>query len=232
VSPPLAFGLVVVVGYLLGSIPSGLLIGRWLRGVDVRTIGSGRTGATNVMRSLGARGFAFTFAADAGKAIAAVLIARAMASGALGTGIAGGIAGAAALLGEPGDPAISALTLAESAAAVAAIVGHNWPVYIGFRGGRGVSCALGSILMLYWPGALLGLIVFGVLLKLTRYVSLGSIVGTLAGLVVALVAVATGAQPPVLAGFALATAVIVVGSHRDNIERLFAGTERKIGQRA
>ena len=62
-SPPLAFGLVVVVGYLLGSIPSGLLIGRWLRGVDVRTIGSGRTGATNVMRSLGARGFALTFAA-------------------------------------------------------------------------------------------------------------------------------------------------------------------------
>lgn len=207
-TPAVAVGLSVVVGYLLGSIPSGLLIGRWLRGVDIRAYGSGRTGATNAMRSLGIRGFALTFAADAAKAIASVLVARAIA----GTVVDG--------------------TLAGAVAAVAAIVGHNWPLYIGFRGGRGVACSFGSILMLYWPGALLGLVVFGVLLKLTRYVSLGSIVGTLTGLVAALVAVAVGAQPPVLAAFAVAAAAIVIGSHKDNIERLLAGTERKIGQRA
>jgi len=207
-TPAVAVGLSVVVGYLLGSIPSGLLIGRWLRGVDIRAYGSGRTGATNAMRSLGIRGFALTFAADAAKAIASVLLARAIA----GTVVDG--------------------TLASAVAAVAAIVGHNWPLYIGFRGGRGVACSFGSILMLYWPGALLGLVVFGVLLKLTRYVSLGSIVGTLTGLVAALVAVAVGAQPPVLAAFAVAAAAIVIGSHKDNIERLLAGTERKIGQRA
>ncbi len=207
-TPAVAVGLSVVVGYLLGSIPSGLLIGRWLRGVDIRAYGSGRTGATNAMRSLGIRGFALTFAADAAKAIASVLLARAIA----GTVVDG--------------------TLAGAVAAVAAIVGHNWPLYIGFRGGRGVACSFGSILMLYWPGALLGLVVFGVLLKLTRYVSLGSIVGTLTGLVAALVAVAVGAQPPVLAAFAVAAAAIVIGSHKDNIERLLAGTERKIGQRA
>lgn len=207
-TPAVAVGLSVVVGYLLGSIPSGLLIGRWLRGVDIRAYGSGRTGATNAMRSLGIRGFALTFAADAAKAIASVLLARAIA----GTVVDG--------------------TLASAVAAVAAIVGHNWPLYIVFRGGRGVACSFGSILMLYWPGALLGLVVFGVLLKLTRYVSLGSIVGTLTGLVAALVAVAVGAQPPVLAAFAVAAAAIVIGSHKDNIERLLAGTERKIGQRA
>jgi glycerol-3-phosphate acyltransferase PlsY len=207
-TPALATASVAVVGYLLGSIPSGLLFGHWLRGVDIRAYGSGRTGATNAMRSLGARGFALTFAADAGKAVVAVLLARVIAG------------------------AVVDVTLAGSVAAVAAIVGHNWPLYIGFRGGRGVSCSFGSILMLYWPGALLGLVVFGVLLKLTRYVSLGSIVGTLAGLAAALVAVATGAEPPVLAGFAVAAAAIVIGSHKDNIERLLAGTERKIGQRA
>jgi len=207
-TPAVAVGLSAVVGYLLGSIPSGLLIGRWLRGVDIRAYGSGRTGATNAMRSLGIRGFALTFAADSAKAIASVLLARAIA----GTVVDG--------------------TLASAVAAVAAIVGHNWPLYIGFRGGRGVACSFGSILMLYWPGALLGLVVFGVLLKLTRYVSLGSIVGTLTGLVAALVAVAVGAQPPVLAAFAVAAAAIVIGSHKDNIERLLAGTERKIGQRA
>jgi glycerol-3-phosphate acyltransferase PlsY len=196
----------VALAYLLGAIPSGLLIGRWLRGVDIRQVGSGRTGATNAMRSLGARGFALTFAADAGKAIAAVLIARALA----------------------GDGSL----VAESLAAIAAIVGHNWSIYIRFGGGRGVACSFGAMLMLFWPGALVGLVAFAVLMGATRYVSLGSIAGTLVGLVATLVAVATGSAPPALAAFAVVTAVVVIGSHRDNIGRLLAGTERKIGQRA
>jgi glycerol-3-phosphate acyltransferase PlsY len=196
-----------VVGYLLGSIPSGLLIGRWLAGVDIRQYGSGRTGATNAMRSLGARGFALTFAADAGKAIVAVLIAR-------------------ALVGEAPGPLV-----AEAVAAVAAIVGPNWSIYIGFHGGRGVATSFGAMLMLYWPGALIGLVAAGILMGTTRYVSLGSLGGTIVGLAVAAGAVLTGAQPPVLAEFALAVAALVVWQHRDNIQRLLAGTERRIGQR-
>jgi glycerol-3-phosphate acyltransferase PlsY len=208
VSPALALALSAVVGYLLGAIPSGLLIGRWLGGVDIRQHGSGRTGATNAMRSLGARGFALTFVADAGKAILAVLIARALTGGADGTAVA------------------------ESVAAIAAIVGHNWSLYIGFGGGRGVACSFGAMLMLFWPGALIGLVAAAAFIATTRYVSLGSIAGTIVGLVATLVEVALGMLPVALAAFALATAALVISSHRDNIARLLAGTERKIGRRA
>jgi acyl phosphate:glycerol-3-phosphate acyltransferase len=194
-----------LIGYLLGSIPSGLLIGRWLGGLDIRQYGSGRTGATNAMRSLGARGFALTFAADAGKAILAVLIARTLVGAAL-------------------DPLVAAV------AAVAAVVGHNWSIYIRFGGGRGVATSFGGMLMLYWPGALVGLAAAAILIGATRYVSLGSLGGTIVGLVVVIGAVLTGAQPPALAGFALAVAALVIWQHRDNIQRLMAGTERRIGQ--
>jgi glycerol-3-phosphate acyltransferase PlsY len=176
--------------------------------VDIREHGSGRTGATNAMRSLGARGFALTFAADAGKAAVAILVARWLAGDAWGTVIPGTLAG------------------------IAAIVGHNWSIYIRFKGGRGVACSFGSISMLFWPGAILGLLVFAILLKLTRYVSLGSLGGTLFGLFATLVGVVVGWVSPILAAFAIATAAIVIASHHDNIKRLLAGTERKIGQRA
>jgi glycerol-3-phosphate acyltransferase PlsY len=193
-----------VAGYLLGAIPTGYLLGRWLAGVDLRTHGSGSTGATNTMRVLGAKGFVATLVLDVLKAAAAILLARALGTGDVGACLA----------------------------AIAAIVGHNWSVFIGFSGGRGVACSLGAMLMLYWPGALIGLVAFGVLTYATRYVSLGSIVGTLVGLVATLIAVSQGAGPEPVAWFALVTALIVIVQHRGNIARLLAGTERKIGQRA
>ena len=193
-----------VAGYLLGAIPTGYLLGRWLAGVDLRTHGSGSTGATNTMRVLGAKGFAATLVLDVAKAAAAILLARALGTGDVGACLA----------------------------AIAAIVGHNWSVFIGFAGGRGVACSLGTMLLLYWPGALIGLVAGGVLIYATRYISLGSIVGTLVGLVATLVAVTQGAGPEPVAWFALATAAIVIVQHRGNIARLLAGTERKIGQRA
>jgi glycerol-3-phosphate acyltransferase PlsY len=204
----LALLLVVVVGYLLGSTPSGYLLGRWLAGVDLRQHGSGSTGATNTMRVLGARGFALTFLADVLKAAAAIVVARTLVGDALGPSVA------------------------ECLAAIAAIVGHNWSLFIGFAGGRGVACSVGAMLLLYWPGALVGLIAAALLIYLTRYVSLGSIAGTLIGLIVTLMAVAQGVRPGALGLFALATAVLVIAQHRGNIARLRAGTERKIGQRA
>jgi len=207
-SDALATAAVVVAGYLLGSIPSGYLLGRWLAGVDLRQYGSGSTGATNTMRVLGARGFALTFVADALKAAAAILLARALVGDALGPSVA------------------------ECLAAIAAIVGHNWSVFIGFSGGRGVACSVGAMLLLYWPGALVGLIAAAILIYVTRYVSLGSIAGTVIGLVATLLAVGQGLRPPALGLFAVATAILVLVQHRGNIARLLAGTERKIGQRA
>jgi glycerol-3-phosphate acyltransferase PlsY len=159
------------------------------------------------MRSLGARGFALTFAADAGKAVLAALIAR-------------------TLVGEALDPLV-----AQAVAVVAAIVGHNWSIYIGFGGGRGVATSFGGMLMLYWPGALVALVAAAILIGATRYVSLGSLGGTIVGLAVAIGAVLSGAQPPILAEFALAVAALVIWQHRDNIQRLLAGKERRIGQR-
>jgi glycerol-3-phosphate acyltransferase PlsY len=193
-----------VAGYLLGAIPTGYLLGRWLAGVDLRTHGSGSTGATNTMRVLGARGFAATLLLDVAKAAAAILLARALGAGDVG----------------------------ECLAAIAAIVGHNWSVFIGFSGGRGVACAVGAMLLLYWPGALIGVVAAAALIYATRYVSLGSIAGTVLGLIATLFAVGQGALPQPVALFALATALIVIVQHRGNIGRLLAGTERKIGQRA
>lgn len=203
----LQLAVAAVVAYLLGSIPSGLLIGRWLGGVDIRQYGSGRTGATNAMRSLGAKGFALTFAADAAKAAGAALIARALVGDQLGGAVP------------------------EAVAAFAAIVGHNWSIYIGFGGGRGVAASFGAMLMLYWPGAVVGLVACAILIAATRYVSLGSIVGTVVGLVAAVAAVLAGGQPTALALFAVATGALVIVQHRDNIARLLAGTERRLGQR-
>jgi glycerol-3-phosphate acyltransferase PlsY len=193
-----------VAGYLLGAIPTGYLLGRWLAGVDLREHGSGSTGATNTMRVLGARGFAATLRLDVAKAASAILLARALGAGEIG----------------------------ECLAAIAAIVGHNWSAFIGFSGGRGVACSIGAMLLLYWPGALIGIFAAAALIYATRYVSLGSIAGTILGLIATLVAVGQGALPQPVALFALATAAIVIVQHRGNIGRLLAGTERKIGQRA
>jgi glycerol-3-phosphate acyltransferase PlsY len=196
-----------VAGYLLGAIPWGYVLARVIAGVDLRATGSGSTGATNTMRVLGAKGFAAVFVLDAAKAAAPILLAGAIA---------------------PTD----LVPVATCLAAIAAIVGHNWSVFIGFAGGRGVACSFGAMLMLYWPGAVIGLIAGVLLIFATRYVSLGSIAGTLVGLVVTLAVVGQGALPQPVALFAVATAAIVIVQHRGNIGRLLAGTERKIGQRA
>ena len=207
-SPYLTIAAAIVLGYVLGSIPSGVLIGRWLKGIDIRDYGSGRSGATNAMRSLGAKGFIMTFVADAAKAMAAVLLGR-------------------MLLGDIVDA-----TLAGSIPAIAAILGHNWSMFLRFGGGRGVASSFGAMLLLFWPGALVGLLTAGLLIATTKYVSLGSILGTVVGLMATLVGVALQPSGPGLIVFGVVTAVLVIVQHRDNIARLLAGTERKIGQRA
>jgi glycerol-3-phosphate acyltransferase PlsY len=201
----LSYLLVGLGAYLLGGIPTGLLVARRYRSVDLLKHGSGRTGTTNVLRTLGWKAAGAVFLGDFAKGVAAIGVARMIA---------------------PGDP------MADLIAGLGALVGHNYSPYIGFKGGRGVAAGLGTLLVVA-PVALLVVAVVGVsVIALTRYVSLGSILGSCAAPLVLLVLVLTLGQPQPHLAYALAGALFVVASHRDNIGRLLRGTERKLGERA
>ena len=197
--------LAALLGYLIGAIPSGVMIGR-LRGVDPRAAGSGRTGTTNALRTLG-------------PALAAVVLLLDVAKGAVAV-----LAGAWV-----GETVGAADAWPSALAGVAAVLGHVRSVFIGFGGGRGVATGGGAMLVLA-PLALLAAIpVFLLLVWRTRYVSLGSIGAAVAlPLGVALLYSLGRAGVEAALAAALIGAVVIV-AHRDNIERLRAGTERKLG---
>jgi len=200
---------VAVVGYLAGAIPIGWIVGKLLRGVDVRDYGSGATGATNVLRTLGPRPFLFVLVADALKAYIPVL--------------------AIWYIFEPHEGATAAQNL-QATAAVAAIIGHDWPVYIGFRGGRGVAATYGAFAAMLFPLSV-GLVVAAILIVLTfRYMSLMSLTTVPLGGIALLVLALTGIVPYAYAVFGGLAAVLVLLRHRANIQRLLAGTEPKIGR--
>lgn len=199
--------LAAILGYFLGAIPFGLLIGRWTRGIDLRAHGSHRTGATNALRTLGVRAAAGVFVLDVAKGVAAVLVAR-------------------LLFG--GDPMVE---WAAALAGLAAIVGHNWSVFIGFTGGRGVATSAGALgAMTPWTLVILLPIVFAVMWR-TRYVSLGSIVGAVGAPIITAFLAGIGWAPVQALAYALASGALVTVAHADNIGRLRAGTERRIGQK-
>ena len=208
----------VPAGYLVGSIPFGLLVGL-ARGVDVRRAGSGNIGATNVGRLLGGRFFALVFVLDVLKGMVPVLAA-------------GGVLGFRAR-----DPLGYVLWLSVG---FAAVLGHMFSVFLGFRGGKGVATSTGLTLGL-WPyytlPGLLAAGVWGVAFWRTRIVSLGSILGAIAfplayaALGLLLWRDRLSAQWPLLA-FAVLVAVLIVFRHRSNIARLRAGTEHRFGKRA
>ena len=190
-----------ILAYLLGSIPFGYLIVRWQRGIDVRSTGSGGTGATNVMRNLGIIGFVATFLLDLGKGIAAVLFASRL------TG---------------GDPRWIA------ASSVAAIMGHCFPVWLKFRGGKGVATGVGVFIALAPVQVALVLIIFAIVVAIWRYISLGSIVATAAFPIV--VYLMKRPPLPIVLG-AAGGAIIIISMHHANIGRLISGTESKVGQK-
>ena len=195
--------------YLLGAVPTGLVVGL-LRGVDVRRHGSGRTGATNVLRLLGWRLAVMVLVADVAKGAVAVLLARGLLTG----------------YGE------TARLSGEVLAALAAIVGHNWSIYIKGHGGRGVTPAMGTLAVIS-PITLLASLPAGVLLiLLTDMVSVGSLTGTLTALGIFLALVATGQKAALYALYGIPAAGLIVFQHRDNIWRILRGTERRIGVRA
>jgi glycerol-3-phosphate acyltransferase PlsY len=194
----------LLVGYLLGSIPSGYLAGRWLAGLDIRQEGSGSTGATNVLRVVGKGPALAVFLVDVLKGAAAVLLAKAVL-----------------------DPLGCGVVLA----GLAALAGHIWPVWLGWKGGKAVATGLGMLLGLTWPVGLACFGIFLTVLSLSRIVSLASVVAALA---LPLLMLGWFADQNLTPGWpylslALLTTVLVVWRHRTNIARLLAGTEPKLG---
>ncbi len=192
-----------VIGYLLGSIPGGYVMGRLTRGIDVRDYGSGKTGATNAMRTLSLWAVLGVLVIDIGKAAAAVSIARVLSDSAWAQALAG----------------------------MGAFAGHVWPLYLGFRGGRGVSAAYGSLLAMNPLASLALLPVALLIIAVTRYMSLMSIsMAPIAAALFLALAIA-GVLPYAYAVYGIVVAAMIVILHHDNIRRLLLGTERKIGQR-
>jgi len=219
-------------GYLLGSIPTGWLAGHWLAGLDIRSQGSGSTGATNVLRVLGKGPALAVFLVDVLKGTAAVLLARYLLETGLG-GAAGTLNSGLAIpgLAIPGlaDPGL--VDWAVVAAGLAALAGHIWPIWLGGKGGKAVATGLGMLLGLAWPVGLASFGVFLAVLSLSRVVSLSSVVAALAlPLLMAAWSAPTGLRPAYMA-LAVLTTLLVVWRHRANLQRLWAGTEPRLGQK-
>ena len=198
------FALFAAIGYLLGSIPFGLIAGRMFARVDVREHGSRVTGATNVLRTVGVRAAAAVLVLDMGKTILAVLLARTFTTS---VGV-------------------------ETAAALAAILGHNWPLYLGFRGGRGTAPGWGGLLVLSPIAGLVASAVGLLSVAVSRYVSLGSMLGATSGAATLIVLSVTDVETLPYVWYGSIGASIIVVRHKENIRRLLKGEERKLGESA
>lgn len=194
--------LLVAIAYVAGSIPVGVMVARYSGGPDPRSIGSGRTGGTNALRALGRKWAAVVVAGDLLKGAGPVLIAR---------------------WATNGD------ALAEVACAFAAVVGASRSVFLGFGGGRGVGTGVGTMLVIQPLAVILAAPVFVIAILITRYVSLGSLLGSAAMFPAMLLiwAVASGAVPPAYLVWAAVGPALIWLAHADNIDRLIHGTERK-----
>ena len=192
---------VVVFSYLVGSLSWGYMLLRWRLGMDVREFGSGRTGMSNVLRTGGGKAAAVVLALDIAKGVVVVVLAREV----VGT------------------------HLAEVVAALVVLVGHNWPVFLGFRGGRGILTALGGLSMMTPVPAAVATAIFLLTTFGSRYISLGSIVGVLAGAATLVGLALAGWYSSTYMYFAGGAAVMIIWQHRDNIQRLINGNERRLG---
>jgi acyl phosphate:glycerol-3-phosphate acyltransferase len=191
--------LLIAVGYGLGSIPTGLLIARWQKGVDIRQHGSGNIGMTNVLRAVGKGPAVLTLVGDLAKGLIPVLLARAWLTSPWAIGLV----------------------------ALAAVVGHLYPLFAGFHGGKGVATTLGVFIPLLPGPLLIAFVVWAACVAFRRQVSLGSLVAAAS---LPMVALLWGAPAAYILDALLAAALIWY-RHRENIERLLAGTEPTIGQR-
>ena len=198
----LIWAVLIVLGYLAGSIPVGVLVARVSGGPDPRTVGSGRTGGTNALRALGRRWAALVVAGDLAKGALPVLLTRLVTNG---------------------D------SIAEVLVAAACVAGSVRSVFLRFAGGRGVGTGVGTMLVIQPLAVILAAPVFFLVILATRYVSLGSLLGSAAMFPATLLiwAVASGWVPPAYLIWAAVGPVLIWLAHADNIDRLIHGTERK-----
>lgn len=196
---------VAVIAYLIGSINSSILISKAVTGKDIRTSGSGNAGATNMLRTMGKKYAVITLVIDILKGVVALLLAKLAIN-------------------------LGAFTSATYIAGVAVVLGHNFPVFFGFKGGKGVATSLGVVLLLDWKIGLITLVVALAVMAISKYVSLGSITAAVIFMVLQIVAMA------VTDSFDIARliCVLILGGlliirHRANIARLANGTENKLG---
>ena len=193
----------LLLGYLLGSIPSGFLAGQWCKGIDLRTIGSGSTGATNVLRNVGKGPALAVFFVDVAKGAAAVLLARSL------------------------NPTSALIDWIQVLAGLAALAGHIWPVWLGFKGGKAVATGFGMFLGLAWPVGLACFGMFMAVFSISRIVSLASVVAAVSLPLL----MAAGSDSNANLVVALVAMLLVLWRHRSNIQRLINGTEPQVGQK-
>lgn len=202
--------LCLAIGYVFGLFQTGYIYGR-MHGIDIRDHGSGNAGSTNMLRTLGTKAGLITFAGDCIKCILAVVLTR-------------------TLFGKSHEDILPLLAFY---AAAGTILGHNYPFYLKFRGGKGIAATAGLVLSFNWIMAVLGIIVFFTTFFVTHYVSLGSLL-VYVGIMIELVVLGQSgyfhmsqAHLLELYGVALVLAVLAFWKHRENIKRLMNGTERK-----
>lgn len=198
------YAVVLPVAYMLGSIPWGYMVLSLRRGVDIRDYGSGRTGMSNVLRTAGGKIAALVLFLDLSKGMLAVFIAREI----IGTDVS------------------------EVAVGLIVLIGHNWPIFLGFRGGRGIATGLGSLTLMVPVAAVIGAVAFIPITLLSRYLSLGSILGVVISCLVVVGLALLGLYSPTYMVYAVMAAAIIIWQHRDNIYRILNGTERRLGNPA
>ena len=201
------FFLIFFVSYLLGSIPTGFLIGKYLKKIDLRTIGSGSTGATNVLRNVGKWPALFVFIIDVGKGLIAVIIAKEFANQ---------------------DLIDSNQGYMEVLAGISAISGHIWPIWLKGKGGKAVATGLGMFLALSWKVGLASFGIFLLVLAKSKFVSLSSISAAILLPIFMFFYVGNFTNPYFY--ISLIVALLVIWKHRTNINRLLNGKESKINQ--
>lgn len=203
-----------LLGYVLGSLPSGVIVS-WLFGrTDPRVHGSGKTGATNVLRTLGPLPALLVALLDGSKGAAAILLVH----------------GLVFPTGPAHTGGVDIQGYVETLTGLAALLGHNYSLFIGFKGGRGVMTGAGGLIVMSPLAALIGFVCGVVLIVFTRYVSLGSITGAAVSVVAAAALIPSGLTTVPHFIYIVIGAIFIIVSHGDNIQRLLNGTERKLGQ--
>ncbi|MDD4874325.1 MAG: glycerol-3-phosphate 1-O-acyltransferase PlsY [Dehalococcoidales bacterium] len=211
------FILVAFIGYLLGSIPFGVIVGKYKAKIDIRNFGSGKTGGTNVLRTLGRRAFLMVAALDVLKgALAVVMAGIIIGSESVVVGHYGGLG----------------LLFAQVIAALAAVIGHIWPIFIKFKGGRGVATFIGGLIALCPVAGFFGGEALIIGAGLSGFASLGSIIGVVGAYAILVPLTLFYGFPIEYLLYVLIGTLLILFMHRDNIKRLMSGKERKLNQKA